>query len=53
MISRNRPSFSEHIDYGLYFYFSGLSLRKAEQTEIQFLYMMVKRGGVALSSIGN
>lgn len=28
MNSRNRTH-SEHIDYGLYFYFSGLSLRKA------------------------
>jgi hypothetical protein len=33
MISIDRTSSSEYIGYGVYFYFSGLSLRKAEQTD--------------------
>ena len=35
MISRNRTPSSEYIGYGVYFYFSGLSLRKTEKTDYQ------------------
>jgi hypothetical protein len=35
MISRNSTSSSKYMSYGLFFYLSGLFLRKTEQTNYQ------------------
>jgi transposase-like protein len=45
MNTRNRTS-SEHIGYGLYFYFSGLSLRKTSE---RLLSCFIKRNHVSIN----
>jgi hypothetical protein len=46
VISRNSRTHSEYIDYGLYFYFSCLSLRKAADSRLSADYF-IKRNHVS------